>query len=76
MAVLEVDCRQITDWDSFHDVFARACGFPDFYGRNLNAWIDCMTYLDYQATTPTDRHDSTARPAAIASRIVLENPSA
>ncbi len=21
-------------------------GFPDFYGRNMNAWIDCMTSLD------------------------------
>jgi len=21
-------------------------GFPDFYGRNMNAWIDCMTYRD------------------------------
>jgi hypothetical protein len=22
-------------------------GFPDFYGRNMDAWIDCMTSLDY-----------------------------
>ena len=21
-------------------------GFPGFYGRNMNAWIDCMTHLD------------------------------
>ncbi|MBR1161925.1 barstar family protein [Bradyrhizobium elkanii] len=21
-------------------------GFADFYGRNMNAWIDCMTYVD------------------------------
>jgi hypothetical protein len=21
-------------------------GFPDFYGRNGNAWIDCLTYID------------------------------
>jgi len=27
-------------------VFAEALGFPDYYGRNGNAWIDCMTYLD------------------------------
>jgi hypothetical protein len=27
-------------------VFKKALGFPDFYGRNLNAWIDCMTSLD------------------------------
>lgn len=37
---------QITDWDSFHDTFACALGFPDSYGRNMNAWIDCLTYED------------------------------
>ena len=21
-------------------------GFPGFYGRNMNAWIDCMTSVD------------------------------
>ena len=21
-------------------------GFPEFYGRNMNAWIDCMSSLD------------------------------
>jgi hypothetical protein len=26
--------------------FARVFGFPDFYGKNMNAWIDCMTYVD------------------------------
>ncbi len=37
---------KITDWDSFHSVFKATFGFPDFYGRNMNAWNDCMTYLD------------------------------
>ncbi len=27
-------------------MFARAFGFPDYYGRNMNAGIDLMTYLD------------------------------
>lgn len=34
------------DWPSFHEVFQRALGFPDFYGRNMDAWIDCMTSVD------------------------------
>jgi hypothetical protein len=34
------------DEDSFHSVFADTLGFPDFYGRNMNAWIDCLTYAD------------------------------
>jgi hypothetical protein len=32
--------------ETFHTAFARAFGFPEFYGRNLDAWIDCMGYLD------------------------------
>lgn len=36
----------LTDWDAFHDTFAEKFGFPGFYGRNMNAWIDCMTSLD------------------------------
>ncbi len=41
-----IDTSRIFDWDSFHDTFASSIGFPGFYGRNMNAWIDCMTYLD------------------------------
>ncbi|MGB1234239.1 MAG: barstar family protein, partial [Planktomarina sp.] len=44
--IVEVDCAKITNLPSFHDTFAKAFGFPDFYGRNLDAWIDCMTCLD------------------------------
>lgn len=41
-----IDCERIVDWDSFHDEFARVLGFPSFYGRNMNAWIDCLTSID------------------------------
>jgi len=41
-----IQTKNITDWDTFHSVFAETMGFPDIYGRNLNAWIDCMTYFD------------------------------
>jgi hypothetical protein len=44
--VVTIPTSRITDWDSFHSVFHAAFGFPAFYGRNMNAWIDCMTYLD------------------------------
>ncbi len=46
MTKITIDTSTITDWSSFHDVFAAAFGFPDFYGRNMDAWIDCMTSLD------------------------------
>jgi len=46
MKRIKKDCNQIKDWESFHGVFAEHFEFPDFYGRNMDAWIDCMSYLD------------------------------
>ena len=43
---IQIDGSKITDWDSFHDQFSTKLGFPGFYGRNMDAWNDCMTYLD------------------------------
>jgi hypothetical protein len=43
---VQIDGSKITDWDSFHKLFTAIFGFPDFYGRNMNSWVDCMTYLD------------------------------
>ena len=44
-----IPVEEITDWSSFHDVFQRSLGFPAFYGRNMDAWIDCMTSVDSPA---------------------------
>ncbi len=44
--IIAVPVDQIIGWDSFHSVFQAALGFPDFYGRNMDAWIDCMTSID------------------------------
>lgn len=46
LPIVTVDCALITDWTSFHEVFSKAFGFPSLYGRNMDAWIDCMTSLD------------------------------
>ncbi len=46
MKTVRLDASQISDWPSFYDAFARAFGFPEFFGRNMDAWIDCMTSLD------------------------------
>lgn len=48
--VLAIQLDEIKDWPTFHDVFQRTLGFPDFYGRNMDAWIDCMTSLDAPKT--------------------------
>ena len=41
---ISLDCDLIEDWASFHRTFAETFKFPDFYGANSAAWIDCMTY--------------------------------
>lgn len=48
-----IDATKITDWEAFHKVFAEAFGFPDFYGKNMDAWIDCMSYIDDEAAGMT-----------------------
>lgn len=40
---VKIDGSKIKDFDSFHDEFQMKMGFFEGYGRNLNAWIDCMT---------------------------------
>lgn len=44
--IVTLPASQIHDWDTFHKIFQDTFGFPDFYGRNMDAWIDCMTDLD------------------------------
>ena len=45
MARARLNSAVITDFDSFHEECRRVVGFPEFYGRNMNAWIDCMSSL-------------------------------
>jgi RNAse (barnase) inhibitor barstar len=66
MTLVKLDTRGITDWASFHDIFAKTVGFPRFYGRNMDAWIDCMTSLDDPSAEMTKVH---APPGGI---VVLE----
>lgn len=47
--VVAVPVDQINGWPTFHEVFQRVLGFPEFYGGNMDAWIDCMTSLDIAA---------------------------
>lgn len=45
MASVRLDARNIPDWPAFHAVCKREFGFPDYYGDNMNAWVDCLSYL-------------------------------
>lgn len=42
---VSINFSKINDWDSFHFQFKEIMGFPDFYGNNMNAWIDCMSCI-------------------------------
>jgi len=55
----QIDASKIRDWDSFHEHFSETLGFPELYGRNMNAWVDCMTYLDDPNGTMTTIHVET-----------------
>jgi len=46
MLVVAIPTARIKDWESFHDVFASTLRFPDHYGRNMDAWIDCLSFPD------------------------------
>ncbi len=59
MPVVRIPTSRITDWDSFHRVFAEVMGFPEFYGRNMSAWIDCMPSLDVPGDGMTKIHCTT-----------------
>jgi RNAse (barnase) inhibitor barstar len=45
MPAVRLDGREIIDWNAFHDACKRTFGFPEFYGRNMDAWIDCLSGL-------------------------------
>ncbi len=49
MATARLGTESITGWQSFHEACREVFGFPDFYGMNMDAWIDCMSYLDEDA---------------------------
>jgi RNAse (barnase) inhibitor barstar len=46
MPTIQLPTEKITNWQTFHQVCRDVFGFPDFYGMNMNAWIDCLTYID------------------------------
>lgn len=59
-----IDGAKIRDWDSFHDEFQARMGFFAGYGRNLDAWIDCMSDMytngEYKSLTRFDLDEGDA----------------
>jgi len=46
MATVRLETDRIINRSSFHEVCKDAFGFPGFYGMNMDAWIDCLSYID------------------------------
>ena len=65
MARVQLDGMAIDGWDAFHDQCAAAFGFPEFYGRNMDAWIDCMTASDAPEEGMTTMHGSPSDPVVL-----------
>ena len=66
---VSIDLRQVHDWPTFHSLFKQKMGFPDFYGQNLDAWIDCMTAVD----APEEKMSSVHAPLGGVLVIVLQS---
>ena len=56
MPTVRIPAYRIRDWQTFHDVFAEALGFPRTYGRTVNALIDCLTYRDAPGDSTASVH--------------------
>lgn len=39
---LKFDFSNIHDAQDFHEYSMKLFGFPEFYGKNMYAWIDCL----------------------------------
>ena len=48
MKIIDINTSEITNWESFHSYFKEKFCFPDYYGNNMDAWVDCMSYLNDQ----------------------------
>lgn len=50
------DFSKINTVDDFHDEMNRFFGFPDFYGNNFNAFVDCLNSLRFPDDGMTSIH--------------------
>ena len=44
---INLDFLAIKNTDELYDSLSKKLGFPDFFGRNINALIDCLSGLRY-----------------------------
>jgi len=44
---LEIDLAGVRESNEMHLLFKTVFGFPEFYGKNIHALIDCLSSLRY-----------------------------
>jgi hypothetical protein len=44
---IKIDFLEIKTHEDFHNKLSKIFGFPEFYGKNINALIDCLSSLRY-----------------------------
>jgi hypothetical protein len=44
--LIRIDAKRLTDAAGLHATLGQAFGFAPGYGNNLDALVDCLTYLD------------------------------
>ncbi len=59
MKRIAIPSAALESFERFHAVCAEVLGFPDFYGRNMNAWIDCLSDIDDPTKGTTQIHVET-----------------
>ncbi len=47
LKIIELDFTSIKDLEVVHTILKHTFGFPDFYGKNVNALIDCWSSLRF-----------------------------
>ena len=43
MKTIILDARKMLTKEKAHEYLAKECGFPDYYGKNLDAAYDCLS---------------------------------
>ncbi|WP_225037363.1 barstar family protein [Winogradskyella sp. SM1960] len=50
MIKFKINGQKLTNWKAFHSEFKAELNFPDYYGENIDAWIDCIDELTERPT--------------------------
>ena len=51
MITYKINGQKITDWKPFHSELKKGMEFPNYYGENMDAWIDSTDELTEKKLT-------------------------